>query len=260
LTFLALLSTPVVPLAEPLEGQVVGRFNPGSRLVTRAELNRLLEDARAITASPAYSEEVRGQADAYIRLIEERMLYGDFRPGDRIVVTIEDETAPTDTLVVQPGPAVELPTLGPISLQGVLRSELNDHMLAEVGRFIRTPDVTAQALIRITILGAVVAQGSYYLPSNMLLDDAIMAAGGPEGRVDLNRMVITRGAGRTIWQGGPLEQSRMQGLTLDQMALQSGDEITVPQDETLTQNWWAQTIVRAALVAISFTILGVRIF
>ena len=79
------------PLAAQ-EGQAAGTFDPGSRLVTRAELERLLEDTRAIALSPAYSEEVRGQAEAYIRLLEQRLVRGDFRAGDRIILSIDAQT------------------------------------------------------------------------------------------------------------------------------------------------------------------------
>jgi protein involved in polysaccharide export with SLBB domain len=247
------------PLAAQ-EGQVVGTFDPGSRLVTRAELERLLEDTRSIAASPAYSEEVRGQAEAYIRLLEQRLVRGDFRAGDRIILSIDAQTQAADTFTVEPGPLVVLGDLGPISLDGVLRSELEEHMQEQVTRFVRSPQVAARTLIRVNIMGNVGQQGSYYLPSNMLLDDALMVAGGPRGRVNLEEIEIRRGSSRVIWRGSPLESARMEGMTLDQLALQSGDQIDVPEDQTLSRSWWAQTLVRGALAALTIYVLGVRIF
>ncbi len=256
LLLLFALATPVAGQ----EGQAAAIIDPGSRLVTRAELEALLEDTRAIALSPAYSEEVRGQADAYIRLLEERLLRGDFRAGDRIIISLEAESAVVDTFTVEPGPVVVLGDLGPISLDGVLRSELEEHMQEEVRRFVRTPQVAAKTLIRVNIMGSVRQQGSYYLPSNMLLDDALMVAGGPVGNVNLEEIEIRRGSARTIWRGSPLESARMEGMTLDQLALQSGDEVQVPEDQTLSRRWWAQTLVRGALAALTIYVVGVRLF
>lgn len=253
----------LLALAAPLsgqQGQAAGIIDPGSRLVTRAELETLLEETRAIAQSPAYSDEIRGQAEAYTRLLEERLVRGDFRAGDRIIISLEAESLAVDTFTVEPGPVVVLGDLGPISLEGVLRSELEGHMQEEVRRFVRTPQVTARTLIRVNIMGSVRQQGSYYLPSNMLLDDALMVAGGPVGSVNLEEIEIRRGSSRTIWRGSPLESARMEGMTLDQLALQSGDEVQVPEDQTLTRSWWARTLVRGALAALTVYVVGVRLF
>ena len=101
-----LLALPAAAVAQ--EGQAAGSFDPGSRLVTRAELERLLEDTQAIVTSPAYSEEVQNQARAYVSLLEQRLARGDFRAGDRIILTIDVQTITPDTFTVEPGPSVIL--------------------------------------------------------------------------------------------------------------------------------------------------------
>jgi len=66
------------------------------------------------------------------------------------------------------------------------------------------------------------------LPSEALLSDALMTAGGPGGKSDLARLEIRRGS-TTIWGGDRLQEALRGGATLDQLSLRAGDEITLPE-------------------------------
>ena len=60
--------------------------------------------------------------------IERRLSSGDFSVGDQISLQVIGETSLTSTFTVDPGPSLMLPDMPLISLAGVLRSELDDHL------------------------------------------------------------------------------------------------------------------------------------
>src|SRR5690606_34026939 len=129
-----------------------------------------------------------------------------------------------NTFVVQAGPAIILPRLGSISLRGVLRSELQDHLRTEIGRYIRNPSVQARSFVRLVITGSVASAGFHVVPINSVFSDVLMVAGGPSGNADLKEIRIER-EDRVIWEGAALQQAIIEGRTLDQLSLRAGDEI-----------------------------------
>jgi hypothetical protein len=110
------------------EAQVLPNADPGSSVRTRADLERLLEEYERALASPAYSESVKQSIRGDAQAIRERLSEGDFRVGDRIVLFVQGEPNLPDTLAVQPGPMIALPLFGEIPLDGVLRSEITEHL------------------------------------------------------------------------------------------------------------------------------------
>ncbi len=190
----------------------------------RAELRRLMAQYDAVALSTAYSEVLRGEGRVRADFIRERLSTGDFRPGDQIALLIEGGGAVQwDTLTVEAGPLIDVPTLGPILLQGVLRSELETHLSTELGRFIQTPRVQARALIRVAFLG-VGQPGFYVMPAELPLSEAVMLAGGPGAGVDPGQIRIERGQD-VLWSVEELLAPVAEGLTLDDLGLQAGDRI-----------------------------------
>ena len=190
----------------------------------RAELTRFLAQYDAVALSTAYSEVLRGEGRVRAAFIRERLNAGDFRPGDQIALLIEGGGAVQwDTLTVEAGPLIDVPTLGPILLQGVLRSELEVHLGRELGLFIQTPRVQARALIRVAFLG-VGQPGFYVMPAELPLSEAVMLAGGPGAGVDPGQIRIERGQD-VLWSIEELLAPVAEGLTLDDLGLQAGDRI-----------------------------------
>ena len=116
-----------------------------------------------------------------------------------------------------------MPTLGPILLQGVLRSELETHLRTELGRFIQLPRVQAHALIRVAFLG-VGQPGFYMMPAELPLSEAVMLAGGPGPGVDPGQIRVERGQD-LLWSVEELLTPVAAGRTLDDLGLQAGDRI-----------------------------------
>ena len=186
-----------------------------------------------------------------------RLEEGDFRAGDRITISLdgEPELLP-DTLLVERGAVLSLPNMGEISVYGILRSELEDHLRVEIGRFLREPNLTVQSLVRLSVQGSVGRPGFYVFPAEMLLQDVLMAAGGPAQSSKLDAISIRRGE-ETLMRGGEVQLALDEGRSLDQLGLRAGDELNVPLRATSN---WRGTVLRWGAIIIFTTFLGVRIY
>jgi polysaccharide biosynthesis/export protein len=157
----------------------------------------------------------------------------EFHVGDRIALTVDNPLPGTqqgirDTLTVRDGLILTLAGLGDVHLAGVKRADIQKYLTQEIGKFIRDPVVHATALVRIAVLGQVNKPGFYTVPSDMLISDLVMSAGGPTGTADLNRSVIKRGSTDVI----PKEQlasALASGMTIDQMHVAPGDALVIGQ-------------------------------
>jgi protein involved in polysaccharide export with SLBB domain len=160
--------------------------------------------------------------------VRTRLLEGDFRPGDLVLLEVQGESTLSDTFAVGPDRTLQLPspTVGRMSLAGVLRSELERHSTEYVRRFVRNAVVRARPLVRLSIQGEVERSGIIPVPADAVLADALMAAGGTTVNADMNRARIERD-GRTIWRGRELRRALASGRTLDDAMLRDGDEIIV---------------------------------
>jgi len=181
---------------------------------TRAELEALLAGK---------SREV---SEAERQVIQERLKQGDLQPGDRVLLEVAGEKELSDTFTVRPNRTLLFPNIPEISVAGVLRSELQGYLEQQLSRYLRDPVVQATALVRVGIFGPVAKPGFYNLPADALAPDAIMAAGGPGGNADPSRSVIRR---NNVELASKEEVARAidAGQSLDQMNVQSGDQIIV---------------------------------
>lgn len=223
LVLLLALAAPVAAAS----AQATRGWDPAQLHMTRAELETLLQNFEQASGSGAYSQEMRRRARNEADLVRTRLAEGDFQVGDQVALLVEGEQALSNVFIVQQGRTLKLPLLGEIPLAGVLRSELEGHLADQLGRYIRDPRVRAQSLIRISVTGSVGKPGFYVVPTEQVLTDALMAAGGPSPASDLTKIAIERGD-RRIWHGELLQQAITEGRTFDQLNLRAGDRIVVP--------------------------------
>ena len=199
----------------------------GSTVASRSFASRSTIEQQARVAELAFAEASAPRAKELHRaeawLLRQRLEKGDFMVGDRIVLAVRNEPTMTDTFTVRPGPVLELSRLPAISLAGVLRSELQQHLTAELGRYMREPVVTAVPLVRVAVMGQVGRPGYYHVPADMLLTDLLMAAGGPGGNADLRRSEIRRGE-NDLFSSRDVRVALSDGMSLDALSLRSGDE------------------------------------
>ena len=203
-----------------------------------------------------------GTPSPMVEAIRRRLAAGDFHTGDRIALRVEN-TAPavappapgvrtveqqlTGTFTVDSRGEILLPVIGKVSLQGVLRAELTERLTSEIARVIRAPAVQAQPLLRLSVQGGVVRPGYYQLAADVPLSDALMAAGGPARGARVAKMRIERD-GRTLHEEKALQQALADGRTIEEMGLQPGDQIVVPDKRS------AGEIIRTVGVALSIPV------
>lgn len=179
--------------------------------------------------------------------IRRRLENGDFRPGDRIVLSVEGEAELTDTFTVQSGPSLDLPTIGTVDLQGILASELTESLARDIAHTLRDPLVNAQALIQLSVLGDVARPGFYLVPPEAPLSDVLMEAGGPTQTAKVDEIRIERGPRSRLVQAPSKSRpySSIEALSADELGLRTGDRIIVPGSSGLTTH-----------DVVQFTILG----
>jgi polysaccharide export outer membrane protein len=220
--------------------------------VTRQQLEELLRQLQESSESPAYSASMRARSRVEANLLSTRLEQGDFQIGDRIRLTVDQESTLTDTFTVAPGRVINLPGIGSIPLAGVLRSELNGYLATQIGRFVRNPVVHTKSLIRVSVVGGVSKPGYYTVPTEALVSDVMMQAGGPTTNAKLLEIKILRGR-ETLWDGDRLQQAIAEGRTLDALSLQAGDRIEVPESHpsnTATYLYMLQILVSLPLAIV----------
>ena len=202
---------------------------------TRAEL-----EARAKLA-----EAKQDTREAY--LIRWRLEHGDFRVGDRIVIRhISGVGGSRDTLTVRAGKVLQLPQVGDLPLDGVLRSELGPKITAYLSRYVRDPVLEARQLQRVGILGNVVKPGFYYVSPDAPLSDLLMGAGGPTPNADLEKISVRRD-GEVIIDEPNTRRALTGGYSMDVLHMVAGDEITVGKSREIP---WGM------ILPIATTVLG----
>ena len=215
----------------------------GRANATRQELERLADDA-----------ERAGRAPTAIRA---RLRDGDFRPGDRIVLAIQGDSALNDTVVVRPGVTLSVLSIPEDTLRGVLRSELQPHLTQWVTRYYKNATVRATPLIRFGVLGEVGRPGYYRLPVDVSIADAIMSAGGPTSRSDMPRTIVRRNA-RELLSKHAVRDAMVAGVSLDQLGLDAGDELVVSAKPQ--RNWMSVVQVGSLITGLVLSLQASRRF
>ena len=179
-----------------------------------------------------------------------------FQVGDRILLRVEGDSALSDTFTVVAGPAIRLPEIGEISLQGVSRTEIEAHLTRELGRYLRDPVVEARALIRVSVLGEVERPGYYAVPVDLVLADALMLAGGATTDARVEQLTIMRGSS-PLWSGDRLQSQIARGATLEQLGMRAGDRIQVPRGHQDPESKWRIAGIIVTSLATAVTVIAV---
>jgi protein involved in polysaccharide export with SLBB domain len=189
-------------------------------------------------------------------LLRSRLKMGDFQEGDRIVVVLESNPTATDTMQVRAGRVLQFPRMSEVSLDGVLRSELNDALRRHLSKYLTNPDVRATPLLPLSVLGNVRNPGYFYAPADYLLRDLVMRAGGPAPDADMSKAEVRR-AGKTIWNVKETRLAFAEGLSLDRLHLRAGDEVYIPPQRRRFQLTTILGVVSAA-AAVSVALMQLQ--
>lgn len=200
---------------------------PSGGDATRAQLTAAADsiERRALSAG---DDRTRLMSEA--AAIRQRLAAGDFQVGDRIVISVEGQQALSDTFVVRQDRTVSLAQMPPLPLAGVLHSEAQAQVRSFVGKYVKDATVKVTPLVRVGVIGQVARPGFYSLPTDALLSDVIMQAGGPAPTADLRKTVIRRGAG--VYRDAKAFADQLsKGATIAGLGLRSGDEVVVAEVE-----------------------------
>jgi len=179
---------------------------------------------------------------------------GQLQVGDRVALSIEGPLAFSDTVVVRDGYMIRIPNLADISVAGVRRSDTEQYLTQQIAKYIKDAVVHAVPLIRISVMGQVGRPGFYTMPSDVLLSDVVMRAGGPTPQSDLNKTVVKR-EGTQIIGPDSVKVALASGATLDQLALAPGDEVVVGEKSQLDARFWLGALsVVVPLVGLIFAL------
>ena len=219
-----------VGMAAPalLSAQTEVAWDGGRLDLSREALQELQTRYEETAVSNAYSAEMRAQAATDAEAIRVRLQEGDFSTGDEVVLQVEGEPSLTGPFTVNNNRGLTLPVIGAITLQGVLRSELQPYLFDQIATYLVNPQVSAYSSVRIMISGNVTRPGFYVVPTEDILSSTIMDAGGPAPLADLGSMRIER-SGEVVLDGEELQTAIAQGMTVDQLGLRSGDNIVIPE-------------------------------
>lgn len=229
-------------LAPALSAQEAAPAPPARVEATRAELE-------AIAGHPP-----KGMSSADLQAVQQRLASGDFNVGSRILIEVQGDTIYSDTFTVRAGSVLTLPSLPPLSLQGVLRSESDSVITDFLSKYLRNPEVRVTPLLRVGVLGGVTQPGYYDVPAQTLLSDVVMGAGGLAPTGDMRRTKINRG-NNEVMDSKAVSVAIANGETLDLMNLQSGDNINVGVSNP--QNTLNKVQIITAILAIPLMIVTI---
>ena len=226
----------------------------GDSSAARRELEAAAERSEsAALATTDANNRARLQAEA--RMLRLRLAEGDFQVGDRIVVRVAGDSTLRDTLTVRAGMVLPLGQYGDVSLRGVLRQDLRQHLSTALARYIREPRVEALTLVRVAVIGAVARPGYYHVAGDALMTDLVMLAGGPSSEGDLARISVRRNAGELIADDA-VRTAVASGRTVADLGLRAGDEIVVGERKRRSVGSMLQVLSALSAVAIGLVAIG----
>lgn len=207
------------------------------RQATRAELEQAIAGAEAVARGA--DEKTRAKLERDVVVWRQRLRNGDFVPGDRLLLTVLGDSALTDTFTVRPDQKLSLPDIPDISLRGVLDSELMPHLTKELSRYLKSPQVTATGLVRVSLSGAIGKPGFMVVPVDQLISDVLMSAGGPGQTAMLQKAHVKR-ADKTVLDGKQFAEALRTGRSVGDVSLRDGDEIIIPVQSATrgVAGWW----------------------
>lgn len=220
---------------------------------TRASRQELEESANRIRQSCVTQKNASARATCLKQeqRIRERLRDGDFQPGHRILISVYGDSALSDTFTVRADRKLLLPNLPPVSVVGVLDSELEPYLKEQLSQYLKNPTVRAQGLLRVSVLGSVGQPGFYSFPMDFALTDVVMEAGGPANDAEMDKAEIRRSGSVAVDKKGMQEAFRL-GLTLNDVGVRPGDELIVPGGSR--SKWQKVATVAGVVTGLAWTV------
>ncbi|WP_158514720.1 polysaccharide biosynthesis/export family protein [Gemmatimonas phototrophica] len=225
----------------------------GAQRASRAELAERISTLERQVAGSALKKDARAKAMAEVAAIKARLQSGDFKVGDRFVLTIRQDSVRSDTVAVRDSLKVSILNIPDVTLEGVLRSELDARINSHVARYLRNVDTRTLILTRVSILGAVQRPGFYYAVPDRPLSDLVTLAGGPAPNAKLTELEVNRGSASVV-KSKDSKRYLKEGRTLEQADVQSGDDVHIPQKRKI--NWQLAVQMLFILSSLTFAFIN----
>jgi len=186
------------------------------------------------------------------------------RIGDAVRVEIWDIAAATtsdnknslsniqDDYIIDANGRILMPIIGLVSVYGKTPKEVEEILVERYKEWFKEPFVYIRPLIRITVMGEVARPGAYRTDPRSSLWELLANAGGTTSSADLKKMVVFRGGEKVI---GDLLKSFENAISLEEVGIQSGDQILVPS----RGGFHITDILTYANFAASLTLIYLRI-
>ncbi|MCE2901951.1 MAG: polysaccharide biosynthesis/export family protein [Gemmatimonas sp.] len=234
-----------------IEGQEP--FSRSTQQATRADLAAQISALEQRLAGNSLRGKSADRARLELAALRDRLALGDFRVGDRFVITVRMDSIRADTASVRDSLKVSVLNLPDLTLAGTLRSELNERVNSHVARYVRNADVRTNVLTRIAVFGAVARPGFYYTAPDRPVSDIVMLAGGPAPEANLDQFELLR-AKRTVVSVKDSRKAIKEGRTLEQLDVQSGDEFRITTKRRI--NWQFVIQIFFILSSLLFALVG----
>jgi protein involved in polysaccharide export with SLBB domain len=160
-----------------------------------------------------------------------------FQPGDAVRITVWDlsrlERSTLDLsrdYPINPEGFIIMPIIGEVKVKGLTLYELQQILEEKFRAHLAEPLVYVRPLIRITMQGAFNKPGAYHADPSSSLWDVVAMADGPAPQCNLARMRVERGGRIAIYD---LLHSFEKGISLEEVGIESGDQIIAPSRGTL---------------------------
>lgn len=172
----------------------------------------------------------RGQADASSGL----------QPGDAIRLTIWREPDMSGEILVQENGMAVFPRLGPVAVVGRDAETLKQEILAEYSKTLLNPSIEIIFIRRVAVSGEVRSPGVFRVDPSTTLTETLALAGGTTPNARRDRILLIRDGVHTTIDFN-------KALTVGDLAIQSGDQIYVPERSWLARNWMVPITLLSSL-------------
>lgn len=217
---------------------------------TRLELESRRDSLTALLQQMDVGDDRAPDIERSVANLEQRLRFGDYRPGDVVGLSVRGQEDWTGNFPVQPDQTLVLNGLAPIPLAGVLRSEAEEVIRTALSAVLRNPVIELASQMRISVSGQVSNPGFYDVSGSLLLSDVIMLAGGPTQRAKLEEVEIRR-LGEKVSSGSELTA---RGATLDDLGVMGGDVINVPTARESVGALRTATIIIGSIATVVFLV------
>jgi len=158
---------------------------------------------------------------------------GGLRPGDLLKVAVYGNQQLSGEFLIDSRGELQIPGLGIIRVAGMDPVQAREQIVGAIKQRLGVvqPEIAVQALVRVTVLGAVRSPALYPVEPGTNLVQLLAAAGGPTERADLRRTRVVRDGREFVVD----LESGLAGSGAGRVILYSNDIVNVPNRSGFTR-------------------------